>query len=293
MTAAAPSAPGGQVRAATEHLARAAHLVDPILDAVIPPAETSPSDLHRAMRHLVFPGGKRLRPALALSACEAVGGDPVAALHAAAAVELLHVYSLIHDDLPCMDDDVLRRGRPSVHVAFGEATALLAGDALQALAFQVLAEAPAPAEPVVGAMRELAAAAGSLHLVGGQVEDLAFVPGREDEAERVEAIHRRKSAALVAAAVSMGARFGGAEEAWRCELHGFGLELGVAFQIADDLLDAKEADEPCSLARVLGPAKAGLRAEELLERALDRISGLDERAQGLRALARFAVRRDR
>jgi len=267
--------------------------VDPYLDQLLPPTDQPPAELHRAMRHLLLPGGKRLRPAFAVAACEAFGGSLERALPAAAAVELIHTYSLVHDDLPCMDDDAERRGLPTAHVAYGEATALLAGDALQAAAFEVLAAAKADPAAILGATLELARASGSLALVGGQVDDLAFTAGGIDEQERVEGVHRRKSAALIAASVGMGARLGGAQGGALDSLRAFGEEVGIAFQIADDLLDAEDGDEPCSSVRVLGPVRARERAEELLESALARIAGLDEGADPLRQLARFSVRRDR
>lgn len=288
-----------------DHLARVKAALDPYLDTALPPRDAPPAVLHQAMRHLLFPGGKRLRPALACAACEAFGGSFADALPAAAAVELLHTYSLVHDDLPCMDDDAQRRGQPTVHVRFGEATALLAGDALQAQAFAVLAKGRATPEVLLGAIQDLARAAGSLQLVGGQVDDLAFEPGSEgafkaggqgggpDEANRVEKVHLRKSAALIAASITMGARFGGADAAWLDVLHKFGEEVGIAFQIADDLLDAEDGDEACSLVRVLGPEEARERAGSLMQSALGRISELGPGAQGLRQLARFALRRNR
>ena len=192
-----------------------------------------------------------------------------------------------------MDDDDERRGRPSVHVAYGEAVAVLAGDALQALAFQVLADARGvSAERLNETVAELAATAGSRQLVGGQVLDLAFEPGGGDEAARVEAVHRRKSAALIACAVVGGARFGGSSPDALAQLAKFGEEVGVAFQIADDLLD-RDDEEPCSLVRVLGTAGAEARAAGLLDSALARVQALGDRARGLRALAEFAVRRNR
>jgi len=263
--------------------------VEAALDRALPPASEPPADLHRAMRHLLFPSGKYLRPALALAGAEAVGAPPERALPVATAVELVHTYSLIHDDLPCMDDDALRRGRPAVHVAFGEALAVLAGDALLALAFEALARGPGEPGPLLAAARDLAAAAGSRRLVGGQVADLGFEAGGADAA-RVEWVHARKSAALIAAAVVGGARLGGADEALLARLLRFGEAVGVAFQIADDLLDDGEAD-PCSLLRVLSPAAARARAEELLEQALGEVEALGEPAQPLRELARYAVRR--
>ncbi len=275
-------------------LAARTALVDAYLDAVLPSADEPPRALHAAMRHLIFPGGKRLRPAFAFAACEAAGAAHDAALPAAAAVELVHTYSLIHDDLPCMDDDALRRGRPSVHVAYGEAIAVLAGDALLAQAFAVLARAAekAPSAVVAAAMQDLAHAAGSLELVGGQADDLDFEAGGAEEAARVEGVHRRKSAALIAAALTTGARLGGAEPALVERLGSFGREVGIAFQIADDLLD-RDDGEACSLVRVLGAEAARARAEELLSSALRRVEPLGSRAEPLRELARLAVRRER
>jgi len=274
------------------YLEERSSLVDRYLDEVVPPASEPPSSLHSAMRHLLFPGGKRLRPAFAFAGCEAVGSPPEMALPAAAAVELVHIYSLVHDDLPCMDDDEERRGRPTVHVAHGEAVALLAGDALLAQAFAVLASVSGPDQPQrrLAALRELANAAGSRHLVGGQTDDLAFPA--DGDATAVESVHRRKSAALIAASVLTGAGLGGADGPLLERLRRFAEGVGVAFQIADDLLDQDE-EEPCSLVRVLGPKQARARAEELLDAALALIEDLGERGEPLRELARFAVRRSR
>ena len=202
-------------------------LVNRALDGLIPPESQPPGELHAAMRHLIFPGGKRLRPMFALAAAEVVGAPVERALTAACAVELIHSYSLIHDDLPCMDDDVLRRGRPTVHVKYGEAVAVLAGDALLALAFEVIAaEVPGttPAQSLA-ASRDLAIAAGPAGLVGGQVDDLAFDP--EGSAQAIESVHERKSAALIAASISTGARLAGADEGLLAQLEGFGRDVGV------------------------------------------------------------------
>jgi len=265
-------------------------LIERALEAALPPASAPPESLHAAMRHLLFPGGKRLRPSLALAGAEAVGAAPESALPAAAAVELVHTYSLVHDDLPCMDDDRTRRGRPTVHVAFGEAVAVLAGDALLAAAFAALLDGAGPGDAGrrVAAARDLAGAAGSLALVGGQVDDLRFSGG---DAEAIESVHARKSAALIAASVTTGARLGGAGAGPLARLARFGRALGVAFQIADDLLDAGD-DEACSLVRVLGPEGARARADALLASALAEIEELGLRAEPLRVLARYAVRRD-
>jgi geranylgeranyl diphosphate synthase type II len=273
------------------YLAERAPLVERALEAAIPPATETPEPLHKAMRHLLFPGGKRLRPVLALAASEAVGAPPERALPVAAAVELVHTYSLVHDDLPCMDDDDERRGRPSVHAAFGEAIAVLAGDALLAAAFGELASAAAAgsAERLLGASRDLAEAAGSSNLVGGQAADLAFDP-TDVEPAHIESVHERKSAALIAASVVGGARLGGADAATLERLRVFGKAVGVAFQIADDLLDEGKGDA-CSLVRAVGREAARARAEALLDTALLAIDTLGDRAEPLRELARFAVRR--
>jgi geranylgeranyl diphosphate synthase type II len=279
---------------ARAYLTERCALVDPFLDGCLPSAQEPPAALHGAMRHLIFPGGKRLRPGLAFAGCEAVGAAPERALPVAAAVELVHTYSLVHDDLPCMDDDDERRGRPTVHKRYGEAVAVLAGDALLALAFEVLARAAAEGDPrrLLAASRDLAFAAGSRALVGGQVDDLAFAPGGAGEQDRVESVHHRKSAALIAASVVGGARLGGADDATLARLERFGIEVGVAFQIADDLLDQDDG-EACSLVRVLGPSGAQERAEALLQEALGRVEDLGAGAEPLRELARYAVRRDR
>ena len=285
-------------------LAERTPLVDRALEALVPKADEEPVALHAAMRHLLFPGGKRFRPALALAGAEAVGASPEDGLPAAVAVELVHTYSLVHDDLPCMDDDDERRGRPTVHVAFGEPVAVLAGDALLAAAFEVLAAAFDPIHPERSALalRDLAHAAGSHALVGGQVDDLGFAgspaasagsPPAEGAAlaRQIESIHERKTAALIAAAVVCGARLAGADDETLLRLGAFGREVGLAFQIADDLLDAGE-DDPCTLLRALGPDAARARADALLAGALARIEGLGEPAERLRELARFAVRRE-
>jgi geranylgeranyl diphosphate synthase type II len=265
--------------------------VERALDAALPPADAEPALLHAAMRHLLFPGGKRLRPALALAAAEAVGAPPERGLPVAVAVELVHTYSLIHDDLPCMDDDSLRRGLPTVHVAFGEATAVLAGDALLAAAFFALtaAEPDHPAQQLLAAARDLAEAAGSLRLVGGQIDDLRFEP-RDLDAARIESVHARKSAALIAAAIVGGARLGGGGATELAGLRRFGEALGLGFQIADDLLDAPRG-EACSLVRSIGAPAARARAEALLGEALRELDGFGERAEPLREIARHAVRR--
>ena len=274
---------------AQDYLAACLPPVDRALEAALPRADVPPARLHAAMRHLIFPGGKRLRPALALAAAEAVGADPSAALPAAVAVELVHVYSLVHDDLPCMDDDVERRGRPTVHVAFDEATAVLAGDALLTAAFEALTAGAGPRDAALRALavRDLARAAGAAGLVGGQVDDLSSADG---SAAAVESVHARKTAALIAAAITTGARLAGASEAQIASLHAAGIAAGIAFQITDDLLDADE-DEGTSLVRAIGEPAARERAQALLDDALAQIAGLGASAEPLRALLRFVVSR--
>jgi geranylgeranyl diphosphate synthase type II len=264
--------------------------VDRALEAVLPTSAACPEPLAGAMRHLIFPGGKRLRPALALAAADAVGGAPVRALPVAVAVELLHTYSLIHDDLPCMDDDELRRGRPTVHVVYGEAHAVLAGDALLTLAFDALLAAPnADAAAVRDAARELARAGGAFGLVGGQVDDLRFDPACADAAA-IESVHARKTAALFVAAIVGGARLAGGDTEAVAHLRRFAERVGVAFQIADDALDAG-GDDACTWLRVGGAQGARERSEALLDEALAELDVFGERAEPLRELARFCVRR--
>ena len=220
-------------------LVRERRLVDEALDRVLPPESDWPKQLHKAMRYAVFGGGKRVRPILARMACRAAGGDADLALEPACALELVHTYSLIHDDLPALDDDTLRRGRATVHVAFDEALAILAGDALLTEAFAVLSRAPAGdahAAQRAEACRLVAEAIGSRGMVGGQVEDMEATAGPAD-AKRLERIHRAKTGALIAAAVELGALYAGAKEAQRGEFARFGRSLGLLFQIADDILD--------------------------------------------------------
>jgi geranylgeranyl diphosphate synthase, type II len=221
-----------------KHRARHLARLEPAIDRWLPPARTRPRRLHEAMRYAMQPGGKRLRPVLLLGAADLFDPsgrtDP---LPAAIAVECVHAYSLVHDDLPCMDNDDLRRGRPTCHKAFDEATALLAGDALLTLAFDLLAS-HYPPEPGLALVRELATAAGSRRLVGGQQADLLAEKRRRTGAAEVEFIHLNKTAALIQAPLVMGGRIGGAAPRDLEILRRAGRELGLAFQIVDDILDA-------------------------------------------------------
>jgi farnesyl diphosphate synthase len=215
--------------------------VERALQAWVP--ADAPAGLGEAMRYGVLDGGKRLRPLLVVAACEAVGGHAQAALRAAVAVELIHAYSLVHDDMPCMDNDVLRRGKPTVHVRYGEAQAMLAGDAMQALAFEVLT----PDEGVPAALQArlcalLARAAGHAGMAGGQAIDLASV-GRPLSEELLRDMHRRKTGALLRASVVMGASCGDPGEQAHRALQDYGEAIGLAFQVIDDVLDCTQASD--------------------------------------------------
>ncbi len=225
------------------HLTERCQFVDAALNRFIPDAKTRPTTLHRAMRHSVFAGGKRLRPILCLAAAEACGGKAEDAVFNACAVECLHTYSLIHDDLPCMDDDDMRRGVPTCHKVYGEAMALLAGDALQALAFELVTKTPIAANhPAAVMVLELARTAGSLHLVGGQVADLEG-EGKQLLLDDLRFIHEGKTAALLTTSVKLGGMSASASAAQIRALHEFGMATGLAFQIIDDILDVTQTSE--------------------------------------------------
>jgi geranylgeranyl pyrophosphate synthase len=227
------------------------------LSELVPAAATRPARLHTAMRYSLEAGGKRLRPVLVLAAAEVFGGSQHDALPAAVALECLHTYSLIHDDLPCMDNDDLRRGRPTAHKQFDEATALLAGDALLTLAFQLLARHYAAAPALCAALlRELADAAGSERLIGGQMEDLLAEKKADATAAELEYIHDNKTGAMLIAALVAGGLCGGAGEKQLASLREAGRHLGLAFQITDDILDATA--DTATLGKTAGKdAKAG------------------------------------
>lgn len=266
----------------------------------------APVDLGKAMRYAVLDGGKRLRPLLVLAVSHAVRGNPQAALRAACAAELIHAYSLVHDDMPCMDNDLLRRGKPTVHVAFGEATALLAGDALQALAFEILTpeHENIPAHVQARLCRLLARAAGCAGMAGGQAIDLASVGLALNEAQ-LQAMHDLKTGALLQGSVLMGAACGGVTDAALQALQAYGAALGLAFQVVDDILDVtadsatlgktagKDAanDKPTYVS-LLGLERSRAFAQTLYAQAmaaLDRC-GLDD-VRALRALADMVVNR--
>jgi len=277
--------------------------VDALLERVVPQPGAG-GDLAAAMRHIVFSGGKRLRPALVLVGCEHVGGPRADAWGAAAAVELIHAYSLLHDDLPCMDDGQLRRGQPCAHLVWGEALALLAGDALLTLAFEVLAT-HTPGHRAVGPMvTALAEAAGWAGMVGGQVKDLAG-EGQAPELERVHAIHSGKTAALISACFRLGALAGGGAPEDVARLGEAGRDFGLAFQIVDDLLDlqgstaelGKRAGSDTEQSKLTWPAAVGVEASrrdaaELVQGAVARCGPGPAEAL-IAALGRYLVPRRR
>jgi geranylgeranyl diphosphate synthase type II len=238
------------------------------LAALLPPADEAPASLHGAMRHATVDGGKRLRAVLCLAAHRLCGNPArAAALEAACAIECLHAYTLIHDDLPALDNDDMRRGKPSCHRAYGEAVAILAGDALLTLSFEVLAACGAPPERVLESIRILSRSAGSRYLVGGQVADLEG-EGAEPTEERVRFIHSRKTAELIGASLSIGGALAGAERRTVLALHEIGRSAGFAFQIIDDILDVTGSEERAGKAlrkdekrqKITYPARFGLEA---------------------------------
>lgn len=266
------------------YLEAAVEEVDAALNRLLPAPEEPPGTLHAAMRHSIFAGGKRLRPVLVLAACEACGGSREDAMPAACAVECVHTYSLIHDDLPCMDDDDFRRGRPTCHKVYGEAVAVLAGDALQALAFELLLQSPAGAGYNAADMvRELAVAAGSRHLVGGQVRDME-AEGRRVPVEELRRIHEGKTAALLTCCLRLGGMIAGAGESALNDLTRFGQSLGLAFQVIDDILDVTQTSE--ALGKTAGKDVA---AEKSTYPSLLGLEAAREEAERLTAEARAAL----
>ena len=276
--------------------------VQSMLDRALPPASEPPRGLHEAMRYAVLRGGKRVRAVLALATGEMLHADADQMEPAACAVEFIHAYSLIHDDLPCMDDDDLRRGVPTCHRAFGEATALLAGDALQALAFETLAGAPAPGPGEL--VRVLARASGSRGMAGGQALDLESV-GRTLSLEQLEGMHLNKTGALIRASVRLGALCAGARDAEILDrLDEYARCIGLAFQIRDDILDIEGDTEVLGKTRgadvaldkptypsVLGLDASRSHARALHERACEQLAPLGRDADFLRTLSEFIVDR--
>ena len=304
-------------------LATGATSTDTALERLLPAATTEPHSIHRAMRHSTFAGGKRLRPILCMEAARAVAGVvPEGAAELGAAIEMLHTYSLIHDDLPALDNDDLRRGQPTCHVAFGEAIAILAGDALQTLAFQTITRLPAPAATIVAILREVAIAVGTgvgsdlpgslpPGMIGGQVMDIES-GGAKPTAELVERIHRAKTGALITVSIVAGGLLGlgasapaehvAADTVARLRI--FGEKAGLAFQIVDDILDmtqtsaelGKTAGKDAATDKATWPAVFGIEqsrhdAAELIADALAALAPLGEAATPLKSLAQYLVAR--
>jgi geranylgeranyl diphosphate synthase type II len=282
-----------------------AELSDEALEALIPTATTVPASIHGAMRHSVFAGGKRLRPVLAIQAAAAVAGSiPVGIGKLGAALEMLHTYSLIHDDLPALDNDDLRRGKPTCHVVFGEAIAILAGDALQTQAYEVLATLECPPAAIVEIIRLIAQATGTVDgMIGGQVLDLEGEHQKATPA-MVEAIHRAKTGALIRVSIVTGGIFAGATPEQVVRLDTFGRKAGLAFQIIDDVLDVtqdseqlgKTAGKDLASDKATWPAVFGLEqsrqdADRLVTEAFAALETFGPNADGLRAVARYLVER--
>ncbi len=282
-------------------------MVDGALERWLPAGTLLPQSLHQAMRYSVFAGGKRLRPVLMIAAAEAVGGNARQVLHAACAMEMIHTYSLVHDDLPAMDDDDFRRGRPTNHKVYGEATAILAGDALLTEAFRLLADADAnrdvPPATALQVLEIVARCAGSQGMVGGQVVDMES-EGREVDFPTLEYIHTHKTGALILASAQVGALLGGGDDAQCAALTRFGGAVGLAFQIADDILDvvgdqsvlgkdigSDQARGKATYPALLGLAESRQRAEELCERAIAALEPLGAPAERLGSLARYIIER--
>ena len=279
--------------------------VEAALDLALPSPTQEPLRLHAAMRHAALGGGKRMRPLLVYASGDAFGANEAALDAAAVAVELIHCYSLVHDDLPAMDNDALRRGHPTVHIAFDEATAILAGDALQALAFEVLADAPQPAGQRVAMLAELARASGVAGMCGGQALDIDATGKGGQAISALECLHAMKTGALLRAAVRLGAIAAGADEASRMVLDRYADALGLAFQIRDDLLDiesdsatlGKTAGKDVAQAKATFPALLGADGSRArlaalaasMQVALADVSG---NTVMLAALGRMAVERD-
>ena len=289
----------------TETLEQGRLLTDAALDRLIPLETEPPVSIHKAMRHSVFAGGKRLRPVLCIEAGRMVAGSlPPRIEELGAALEMLHTYSLIHDDLPALDNDDLRRGRPTCHKVFGEALAILAGDALQTQAYEVLARLECPAEARVKIIEEIARGTGTRDgMIGGQVVDLE-AEHTQPTAEMLEYIHRAKTAALITASLVSGGLYAGAKDNEVRKLRAFGHSIGLAFQIVDDVLDVtqtseqlgKTAGKDTAAQKVTYPALFGIdesvrKANSLVTAAFAELEGFGERADTLKELARYLVER--
>jgi len=278
--------------------------VDEQLGRWMPTETVPPASIHRAMRYSVFAGGKRIRPILCLETSRIFGTDVSAALYPGCAIEFIHTYSLIHDDLPALDNDDLRRGKLTCHKQFGEATAILAGDALLTLAFETLAATPVSSDRRVAMVTEIASAAGTVNgMVGGQVADLE-AEGKQVRPEALEYIHRSKTAALIRASITSGALCAGASADDVARLRRFGETIGWAFQVTDDILDVEEssvalgktagkdvAQQKATYPAVFGLERSHQIANELAIKAIAELQTYGERAERLRTIAEFLVLR--
>ena len=279
--------------------------IDRALDRFLPKESTSPATIHKAMRYSLFAGGKRLRPILCLAAAEACGGETGPALPLACAVECIHTYSLIHDDLPSMDNDDLRRGRPTCHKVFGEGIAVLAGDALLTIAFEIAATVKLPRRySLPEVLSEIAGAAGSRKLIAGQVADLE-AEGRRLNRAQLRYIHENKTAALLTSSVRLGAMIANATAKQLSAVTDFGRALGLAFQVIDDILDVTQTSEKlgksagkdiaakkATYPAVIGLEKSRAEARRLTSKAHRALESLGDRAVTLRALADYLLRRE-
>jgi len=278
--------------------------VDAALERLLPADSVPPSSIHTAMRYSVFAGGKRIRPILCFETARIFKGDVSAAHYPACAIEFIHTYSLIHDDLPALDNDDLRRGKPTCHKKFGEAIAILAGDALLTLAFESIGATPVPAERRVAILTEVATSAGTVNgMVGGQVADIE-AEGKRVEPQMLEYIHRSKTAALIRASITAGALCAGASDNDVARLRRFGETIGWAFQVTDDILDVEEssaalgktagkdiAQEKATYPAVYGLERSHAIANDLATKAIAELAPFGERALRLREIAEFLVLR--
>jgi len=282
--------------------------IDAALDKYLPKESELPHSLHKSMRYSVFAGGKRVRPILMLAACQAAGGDTEAAIPAACAMEMIHTYSLIHDDLPAMDDDDFRRGNPTNHKVFGEAIAILAGDGLLTEAFKLMSDprfaASVPPAGRLAVINQIATCAGSYGMVGGQVVDMESEGKKDIDLPTVQYIHTHKTGALIKAAVVAGAILGGADEKKLAAITRYGEAAGLAFQIADDILDIEgtteeigkdagsdEARGKATYPAVIGLAAAKLEAKAMMDEAFKALEIFGSEADPLREIAAYIVKR--
>jgi geranylgeranyl diphosphate synthase type II len=280
-------------------------LIDRVLNRYLPKENTRPTTIHKAMRYSLFAGGKRLRPILTLAATEACGGKMEAALPLACAMECIHTYSLVHDDLPSMDNDDFRRGRPTCHKVFGDGIAVLAGDALLTIAFEIVSHAkPSRRYDMSTLLREVAVAAGSRKLIAGQVADLE-AEGKRTKREELRYIHENKTAAILTASVCLGAMGANARSKELAALTKFGRALGLAFQVIDDILDVTQTSEKlgksagkdaaaqkATYPAVIGLEKSRAEAKRLTKKAHDALSIFGRSGQALHALANYLLERE-